>query len=263
MVCDMSGAFQVLAGKAAGSVSSVYVFGERNSGTNYVQNLIVKNCVAGVTRARLYNRENQALLGWKHGFPAMLGAPFDVLAVVVYREPLAWLHGMMRNPWHAAAHLHNLTFSQFIRQEWLAVVDDAGFGVAQDAPIWRRELMIERDPQTGLRFANVMRLRTAKNIGFATLDHRFANVLRVTYESVLANPQGFLNALCATYNLSRLPKFDPILHDRATPSRGPYQPKPLPDIGAADLDFIRAELDMAAERALGYTLMPAQAVRAA
>lgn len=260
----MSGAFQVVAGKASGSaVNSVYTFGERNSGTNYVQSLIVKNCVASHSGRRLIGKDNHTLLGWKHGFPMMLGAPHDVLAVVVHRAPLAWLHSMCRTPWHAAAHLHQLPFSQFIRQEWLAVVDDTGFGVTEDAPIWHRELMTERDPQTGLRFANVMRLRTAKNSGFATLDHRFANVLRVTYESVLANPKGFLDALCATYALTRLPKFDPVIHDRATPARGAYLPKAVPPICAADLDFIRAELDLKAERALGYTLDAPQAAWAA
>jgi hypothetical protein len=251
----MSKAFQVIAGRAVkGSIASAYVYGERNSGTNYVQNLILRNCVHATSGARLHNPDNRATLGWKHGFPSLIGAPSDVLAIVVYRDPIAWLHSMMRNPWHGAQHLHGLPFSQFIREEWAAMVDDTRFGVTESSPIWHREMMSERDPATGLRFANVMRLRNAKNRGFATLDHRFSNILRVNYESVLANPEVFLNALCATYGLRRLDQFDPIIHDRGLPTRGNYTAAPLPFTNAADLDFIRSELDLDLEASLGYSV---------
>lgn len=227
-----------------------------------MQNLITRNCVCARSGARLHNPENRATLGWKHGFPSFLAAPQDVLAIVVHRDPIAWLHSMARNPWHGAAHLHDLPFSQFIRQEWAAIVDDTRFGVAEHSPLWHQELMTDRDPATGLRFANVMRLRTAKTRAFATMDNRYSNVLRVKYESVLANPHGFLNALCATYGLSRMAQFDPIIYDRGTAARGTYTPAPLPFTTAADLDFIRSELDLGLEDSLGYTLPSPHAGRA-
>jgi hypothetical protein len=236
-------------------LKSIYVYGKRNSGTNYVNALIQKNCRApGGTS--LYDAKNKGLLGWKHGFPSVQNAPDTVLAIAVYRDPIAWLHSMCRTPWHAAAHLHGLPFSQFIRSEWMAIIDDEGFGITPDHPLWHHELLSERDPVTGARFANPMRLRNAKHHGFARLHTQFANVLRVRYESVLANPNGFLTAVCQQYGLLRQPTFDPILYDRATPVRGLYAAKPVPSITDADMEFICTELDMQAEAALGYHLLP-------
>lgn len=231
---------------------SIYVFGERNSGTNYVHHLIMRNCVLPQTHARLYNPQNEAAFGWKHGFPNMFAAPDDVLAIAVYREPIAWLQSLCRAPWHTAYHLRGLPFSDFIRQEWQGVIDDEHFGFDENSRVWGKELMSDRDPMTGLRFANAMRLRNAKNRGFATLDNRFGNVLRLRYEEVAAQPEVFLNALCKNYGFLRRSTFNPIEHDRATPGRGVYVPKPVHPISAADQAFIHRELDWGIEATLGY-----------
>lgn len=242
---------------------SIYVFGERNSGTNYVHHLITRNCVAGKTLLPLYRAGNEKLFGWKHGFPAVLAAPDTVLAIAVYRAPIAWLQSLCRTPWHTAPHLRKLAFSQFIRQEWHGVIDDPSFGVGPDDPNWGRELMSDRDPLTGKRFGNAMQLRNAKNRGFATLDNRFGNVLRVRYEEVAAQPQAFLNALCNTYGLVRRKPFDPIPHDRATPARGPFVAKPVEPVSTSDMIHILGELDLAQESALGYRHLDTPLHRAA
>lgn len=255
---------RVLALKSSGAaIKSIYVFGCRNSGTNYVNSLIMKNCTNGDGRS-LYDAQNKERFGWKHGFPSMIGAPSDVLAIAVYREPIAWLHSLCRAPWHTAKHLRNLPFSQFIRSEWMAMIDDVGFGITPQDPLWNTELMADRDPLTGKRFANAMRLRNAKNQGFSSLDHRFDNVLRVNYETVLSDPEGFLAGVCNAYGLRRLRDFDPIVHDRATPGRGVFKHKPVPPISDTDLDFIRSQLDLGQEFGLGYRLpiLPAQLMAA-
>lgn len=231
---------------------SIYVFGERNSGTNYVHHLIMRNCVVPATRRAPYDAQNAATFGWKHGFPNMFAAPENVLAIAVYREPIAWLQSLCRAPWHTAPHLRNLPFSDFIRREWQGVIDDENFGFAETSPVWGKELMSDRDPMTGLRFANAMRLRNAKNRGFATLDNRFGNALRLRYEEVVAQPEVFLNALCKTYGFARRSTFNPIEHDRATPGRGVFVPKPVQPISVADQAFIHTELDWEIEKTLGY-----------
>lgn len=255
----MARQMRVLALKASGAaIKSIYVFGCRNSGTNYVNSLIVSNCATSDGRS-LYDPQNKDRFGWKHGFPMMMAAPRDVLTIAVHREPIAWLHSMCRTPWHAARRLHNLPFSQFIRSEWMSVIDDEGFGITKDSPLWCSELLADRDPMTGLRFANAVQLRNSKNRGFSSLDHRSDNVLRVNYETVLADPERFLDGVCTAYGLRRKPKFDPVLYDRATPARGLFQTKPVPHVSEMDLDFIRNQLDMEQENNLGYDLpMPAR-----
>lgn len=234
------------------AAKSIYVFGERNSGTNYVHHLILRNCVLPKTLARLYDPKNEATFGWKHGFPNMFAAPDDVLAIAVYREPIAWLQSLCRAPWHTALHLRGLPFSDFIRSEWQGVIDDAHFGFDENSAVWGKELMSDRDPMTGLRFANAMRLRNAKNRGFATLDNRFGNVLRLRYEEVVAQPEVFLNALCKNYGFLRRSTYVPIEHDRATPGRGTFVAKPVVAISAADQALIHGELDWSLEKSLGY-----------
>ena len=231
---------------------SIYVFGERNSGTNYVHHLIMRNCVVASTRSRPYAAENETKFGWKHGFPNMFAAPDDVLAIAIYREPIAWLQSLCRAPWHTAYHLRDLPFSDFIRQEWQGVIDDERFGFGPTDSVWGKELMSDRDPMTGLRFANAMQLRNAKNRGFATLDNFFGNVLRLRYEEVVAKPEVFLNALCKNYGFVRRRAFDHIEHDRATPGRGVFVAKPVQPVCAADQAFIKGELDWKIEKTLGY-----------
>jgi hypothetical protein len=238
-------------------IASVYVYGQRNSGTNYVHRLIMQNCAVRDTRSAPFNRDNESIFGWKHGFPSMIAAPDNVLAIAVYRDPITWLDSLCRAPWHIAPHLRDLSFSQFIRREWHSIVDDEGFGIPKSDTRWGKELMADRDPLTGLRFANPMRMRNAKNIGFASLDHRCENVLRLRYESVVANPEGFVNALCSTYGFLRRREFYPVVHDRGTPARGVYVPKAVPQISAADMAFIVSELDLGVEKSLGYDLTDA------
>ncbi len=245
---------RVLALKASGAaIKSIYVYGCRNSGTNYINSLIISNCGSETGRS-LYDPQNSDRFGWKHGFPMMMAAPKDVLTIAVYREPLAWLHSMFRTPWHAAAHLRNVTFSQFIRREWMSIIDDEAFGVTRDSPLWHSELLADRDPLTGRRFANAIQMRNVKNRGFASLDHKSDNVLRVNYETVLADPQGFLDGLCTAYGLRRKRNFEPVLYDRATPARGLFQAKDVPPISDVDLDFIHSQLDASQEQSLGYDL---------
>lgn len=250
--CIMASVDVISARKNGVAPQSIYVFGERNSGTNYVHHLITRNCVLRDTQGRLYDAANAAAFGWKHGFPNMFAAPENVLAIAVYREPIAWLQSLCRAPWHTAPHLRNLPFSDFIRREWQGVIDDEHFGFDKNSAVWGKELMSDRDPLTGLRFANAMRLRNAKNRGFATLDNRFGNVLRLRYEEVVAQPEVFLNALCKNYGFVRRSTFNPIEHDRATPGRGAFVAKPVQPISAADQAFIHSELDWSIEKTLGY-----------
>jgi hypothetical protein len=238
-------------------IRSVHVFGQRNSGTNYLNSLIANNLMTQDDHKSLYDPRNTRHFGWKHGFPTMSAAPDDVLAVVVYRDPIAWLQSLHRLPWHAIPSLHNLSFSDFIRAEWIAVIDDLGFGVTPDNPLWGTELLAERDPKTRNRFANAIRMRNAKIASFSTLHTKFENCLYVRYEDVVENPKGLLRYLSSVYGLAGKSRFDSVLYDRGTKSRGVFAPRPIDPINSADMEFIREELDQSQEKRLGYELAKA------
>jgi hypothetical protein len=134
----------------------VKVFGERNSGTHYIANLISLNfrCrqlrgtanlrqesllseLAGLpSRERMQKREKltdeailsrlQQDLGWKHGC-----VHFDVLEqnsayaqgtlfVVIHKHPADWLRSFHQRPYNALRPVKNQSFGDFIRQPWEA-----------------------------------------------------------------------------------------------------------------------------------------------
>jgi hypothetical protein len=132
----------------------VKVFGERNSGTHYIANLLHHNfsCrqlrgTANLSRetmtavldglppkSRPAERErltDQAILaqleedfGWKHGcvhFEALTRRPHHSLAtlfVVVHKHPADWLRSLYRRPYNALQPVKKWSFSEFIRQPW-------------------------------------------------------------------------------------------------------------------------------------------------
>lgn len=245
------------------SIRSIYVFGQRNSGTNYINSLISNNLCTEGDHQPLYDPRNERDFGWKHGFPNLTVAPDDVLAVVIYRDPIAWLQSLHRLPWHAIPSMRKLSFSDFIRAEWVSVIDDTGFGVTPDSPQWGTEILAERDPKTRKRFANAIQMRNAKIASFINLHNSFKNCLHLRYEDVLADPKRLLEYLSLVFGLARKSHFDPVAHDRGRKARGLYKPRPIEPMSSADLEFIRSELDQGQEKRLGYAITNASPSSAA
>ena len=74
----------------------VKVFGERNSGTIYLEKLLVKNFKVDIA--------DYFTLGWKHRL-----APHkeeldkiedDIIYLILVKNPYAWLRSMHRKPYH-------------------------------------------------------------------------------------------------------------------------------------------------------------------
>lgn len=132
-------------------VPKVQVLGERCSGTNFTEALLLEN---------LPVHEGHSF-GWKHGFPAFLAAAPDTVYVVVYREVFGWLKSMYDKPWHAVPVVAALTFSEFIRAEWHSTVDER-FQLAADDPANHQILQQDRHPITGQPPRNLLELRKWK-----------------------------------------------------------------------------------------------------
>lgn len=237
---------------AGPAVTRIQIFGERCSGTNYLEHLLRRN-VPEVPLTWEF--------GWKHFFPRPgAEAADDCLFVVIYRNAFDWLRSLHRTPWHAAPELWHLDFARFIRAPWWCVYDEH-WPVAPDDPRYGTELLIERDPVTGERFANVLRLRSAKIRAWEDLRARARHAAAVRYEDLNADPAAAVAALAGAFGLPQLPAFRPVREDKGGSRR--YRRKVYPPIGEADLQFILAELDPALEALAGYDLAAlAEAVRA-
>jgi hypothetical protein len=241
----------IATGTSGTPIRRFLVYGERNSGTNFADALLRQN-FPGLEAERGDSGRSGFRYGWKHGFPTMIAAPPDMLAVVMVRDPVTWVGSLHAKPWHAGRRLRGLPISDFIRAEWVSVIDDRGFGVRKGDPRWGQELLWDRDPATGLRFRNVLKLRTAKTAGFLRLADMFRNHSIVRYEDAAADPAGLVQAVAARFGMVQTADFAPVVAERGNARSGSYQPKVYAELDAADLGFLWSELDRDQEARLGY-----------
>lgn len=217
------------------------IFGERCSGTNFVAQLMRRN----LPKLSLTDR-----YGWKHGFaPAIADRAPDCLFVVVVREPLDWVRSLHQKPWHAAQPLRDRSFSEFVREpfwcEWGRDMELA----PGDARIGT-EMLHERDPATGQRFANVMRLRTSKLRDWLSLGQRVEHLVVVRYEDVLREPKQWLREIATRCGLRRWPWFRAVKNFKGGAER--FVQKEYAPIAVEDRDWIVSQLDWQIEGAVGY-----------
>ena len=226
------------------------VLGERASATNLVRKLIEKNAPIMRTEA----------LGWKHALPAMVAIPRDFLVVAVVRDARAWALSMHKRPWHADPALQALPFSAFIRAEWRGIVDrSADFELIHPEIADRVEglcLELDRHPLTGKAFPNLFALRRTKLAGLLGFLNRECNLLLVSAETVQADPEAFvtwfLNETGLPLRGARIKGVTRRMgtnFNHAAPDRGATPAAMRPD----DIAFLRQELDLPQEAALGYT----------
>ncbi len=227
------------------------VFGERNSGTNFVRELITRN--TGLPHTGDY--------GWKHGFPVAVAYHPRTLIVWVVRDPLDWTVSMFKSPHKARKSMDLDNFSGFIRSEWDIMV-------GRNLSTWRREwnatvapdigpleCMLERHPITGERFRNVLHMRSWKLLLQRSIHQRETNFLKVNYEYAKANREEFANRVRVIAGLSTSSEIDTVTDRVSGARRDPAIDKlDRTIINDEDLAFIRGQLDLSLEKSLGYTV---------
>lgn len=231
---------------APGPVRQVQIFGQRCSGTNVLGKLIVANFGSETITDRF---------GFKHWFvPDQILFPSDVLVLVVAREASQWVRSLHRQPWHAHPDLKALPFSDFIRAEWHSYWDGEFGGIDPLHPLLGREMLHERDPRTGRRFANALCKRRAKLRSWCDLATR-CNHLGLIDQAILeSSPHLVLEAVADA--LQRVPTQDlTVLQSYKGNGLTPFQPKPYAPLTSEDADFVRSQLDPEVERLFGYDIV--------
>jgi hypothetical protein len=254
----MTDAFPTIHHQAAPEpkLTECFVFGERNSGTNLASELLRRNFPAFADSASDRIGPHGFRYGWKHGFPQMLAAPASTLAIALFRGPETWLRSMHKRPWHAAPALRGLEFPAFIRAQWVSRVDERNFGVTDDDPRALKEMQWDRHPLTGARFANICKLRRAKNQGFLSLRLRFVNCLFIRHEDLTADPEGFVSLVSRHYGVTPCEGFQPVEHRRGRQAEGRFQSTTYAALDQSDHVFVWSQLDKGQEEQLGYLPAP-------
>lgn len=247
--------------------SRIKLYGERNSGTNYLERLIRLNLAVHLLRGttpdpvdvpffgaewvrdlyfRLAFRSN---LGWKHMLAPdvrQLEGAVDpgLLFVCLVKNPYAWLLSLYRKPHHARE--RHASFEAFLVNPW-------------------HTLGRENAPKG---FPNPIALWNAKMASYLQLsEHQRVVVLR--YEDLLADPLGVLDSLCREHGIPvRKRPLENIVNSVHDSSKGWdyefYRSYYLEErwrekLSPAALQIIDRELDATLVQRLGYARVAAAA----
>ena len=222
------------------------VFGERSSGTNFIKRLIGRNTALTPTEE----------LGWKHGFPHMTAVPADTLVICVLRHAGDWARSMHTKPWHCPAEMQTLEFSPFLRAQWRSIADRKRYFPQVAALGGEGEvLQHDRDPLTGLPFANLFQLRRAKLQGMLSFFNRGCAVLFCRLEAIQGAPQLFLSDLTDRLALPEMDQpYRPVIKRLGAKFLPTVEPRPEtpPRLIGEDHTFLLSQLDLGLEADLGY-----------
>jgi len=224
-------------------IDTIQIYGERCSGTNYLEHLL---------------RENLRFIkftwpyGWKHGFPSLdVEDATNCLLVVIHRHPYDWIRSLHNNPWHSAPELRKLGFSEFIRREWWCIWDQHAFIKPGDTA-YGTEMMEERSPDTGERFTNILKVRSAKISRWEALKQRVPHSYHMRYEDLKRDPVSVIEQISRDYCLNRRRLFRKIEGDKG--GSRPFREKAYAPLSSEDMEFILSQLDLDLEKSIGYDL---------
>ena len=191
------------------------LYGERNTGTNYIETLLAKNLQVSVLPGRVPNSHLPTMLtryarnvipdgdhwhewardryfrlnfkdnlGWKHMCPSpeRIGAArlAQVRFIMVLKNPYAWLLSLFRNPYHVGGRDDNV----------LNFLD-------------RRLPVMEMRENTGPEALTPVEVWNRKGRGYLALREVASHAMLVQYEDFLRGEDQMIGVICAELGLTR------------------------------------------------------------
>lgn len=158
------------------SIKKFTIYGERCSGTNYLEKLILKNFVVTLTWE----------YGFKHffGFNNNLDTSDDTLFICIVRDIHDWLNSFFREPHHLPLRYENISLEdkidKFLNSEFWSF-DDSN----ENRDI-NKEIMEDRNIYNGSRYQNIFELRHIKlKYMFEDLPKKVKNYILIRYEDLI------------------------------------------------------------------------------
>ncbi|WFE76671.1 hypothetical protein [Roseinatronobacter sp. S2] len=258
------------------NVRRIKIYGERNTGTNFVEDLLAANlpltiCAGNLPspirkmyklaykvlpydiayrlveddRDRRYAQRFAAELGWKHARipngPEGQAYPDDVGFIALMKDPYAWLLSLHKRPYQSKLnnHLHRISFSEFLRAPWRTVGREHG----------------------PAEYPNPVELWNDKVSSYAQLaEHGPAMLVR--YEEVIEDINGFVHRVAESFG-SELPT-QVSVPTKSTKNDGRstadivafYKDRSwVSKLCATDIEFINSQLDHDLARRCGYQVI--------
>lgn len=161
-------------------IKNFTIYGERCSGTNYLENLMTLNFDIEVTWK----------YGWKH-FPGFnnLSNSEDTLFICIVRNPIDWLNSFYLNPFHLPKCLRE-NINNFLNNEFWS------FDEKDKNTDETKELMIDRNLHTKERYKNVFELRYTKlRYLIEDLPNKVKNYIFIRYEDLVEDFENSMNKI--------------------------------------------------------------------
>jgi hypothetical protein len=162
-------------------IKKITIYGERCSGTNYLEQLLLLN----------FNVEITYSYGWKHFFGfSDLSNSDDVLFIGIVRNLHDWINSLYRDKYHLPLkNKKNLTNEQmldeYLNKEFYSINNNNN-----------QEIMHDRNIYTGERYKNIFELRHIKNkFLIETLPTLVKNHCLITYDNLMNNFVDVMNKI--------------------------------------------------------------------
>lgn len=217
-------------------ITEFTILGERCSGTNYIEMLIIKN----------FNLSLICRYGRKHFFGFNEYNNSDhVLFIGIVRDPVEWIGSLYKDKFHLQPKLR-AGWKSYITEEFWSYNDEIG-------PKKGREIMEDRNIYTKERYKDIFEARKTKCLFLLDdMPKKVKNYILIRYEDLLNDYQKVLEGIRISFNLTlngdqylnhttyRKEKriFRKILHRNMIPKE--------------HLIYILGHLDMDIEERLGY-----------
>jgi hypothetical protein len=159
------------------TITKFTIYGERCSGTNYLEELILENF--DVTLTSEY--------GWKHFFGFQddkLKNSDDTLFICIVRDIYEWMNSFFKQPHHLPIRYKNIDLQtkkyEFLNNEFWSFDDSNG---NRDT---NKEIMTDRNIYTNCRYQNIFELRHTKLKYMITdLPNKVKNYILIRYEDLI------------------------------------------------------------------------------
>ncbi len=158
-------------------IEKVKIYGERCSGTNYLQALIEKNFDVNIAN-HIHEYGHKHFFGFEN-----LKKTDNVLFICIVRDPSTWMNSFYQSPWHLHPSIVADTNS-FMSNKFYSIYDDHYGGV----PTGKFGQHIEKDLNiyTKKYYRNIFELRETKlKWMIETLPTLVRNYLLIRYEDLL------------------------------------------------------------------------------
>jgi hypothetical protein len=244
----------------------VKIYGERNSGTNYLEKILAANFMVSFLKYYPNVMENSILrlvpydfvqdivhlkkqnktLGWKHGCPPIKSINRNIKAetrfICISKNPYAFLFSLYKRPYHMKGKKKD-NFSSFLRSEW---------------GLRRRDLLGEK------RVKNPVLLWNRKYDSYVKLSEQYASqVAIVRYEDLIFNGEDTLALLKEKLGLEAINE-----NFKLVKSSGVEEHKSLEfyknfyqneewktNFSEEDINFVNEQLDQDLVALLNYNLL--------